>query len=139
MFEEDGVYGVAGIKDRKLLESSVESIKIDKMFNTSIYPTILIKAAQLWLSLAKNHCFANGNKMTSLLATIDFLNLNCYTLDYDFDDLYLYEYTKSIIENRLSNKDICDWLLTHAIYDLTYVNENMDITIYKPIVIDVDS
>ncbi len=66
--------GLAGIRDRGLLESAV-----DRPRNTLAYEpkaTIFDLAASLGVGLCKNHPFNDGNKRTALLAMRAFLYLN---------------------------------------------------------------
>ncbi|WP_260449023.1 type II toxin-antitoxin system death-on-curing family toxin [Listeria booriae] len=132
LFKEEGIYGVKGVKDHNLLCSAVDSIKADYVFGVAAYPTIVDKAAQLWFSLANNHCFSNGNKRTALLATLSFLEMNCYTLNYDFDDLFLYYYTKKIVEKDLTKDQIAKWLKQRLRYDISYLKNNNQIPLLKP-------
>ena len=45
------------------------------------YPSLADKAAALMTGIARNHAFLDGNKRTSLLSALMFLNLNGYSLD----------------------------------------------------------
>lgn len=103
LFEEIGIYGVEGVRDENLLSSLPISLETS-YFGTEQYGTILKKAAWLWYSLTKNHCFLNGNKRTGLLATNYFLKLNGYSIIANRDELY--EFTRKIASSQSMNKDI---------------------------------
>ncbi|BFH17669.1 type II toxin-antitoxin system death-on-curing family toxin [Paenibacillus melissococcoides] len=69
----------AGVKDHSLLESAVYRPE-QSVFGEDAYPTLFEKAAALGDSLAKNHCFHNGNKRTAYLSVKSFLKINGYHL-----------------------------------------------------------
>ncbi|MGG6431947.1 type II toxin-antitoxin system death-on-curing family toxin [Anoxybacillus sp. D401a] len=66
-----------GVKEQSLLESAVYRPQ-QSVFGEDAYPTIFEKAAALFESLAKNHCFYNANKRTAFVALIQFLKYNGY-------------------------------------------------------------
>ncbi|MEK5340607.1 type II toxin-antitoxin system death-on-curing family toxin [Heyndrickxia coagulans] len=68
-----------GVKDQHLLESAVNRSKASA-FGEDAYPTVWLKAAALFESLAKNHAFHNSNKRTAFLAVYVFLRYNGYEL-----------------------------------------------------------
>ncbi|MDE0065887.1 MAG: type II toxin-antitoxin system death-on-curing family toxin [Acidimicrobiaceae bacterium] len=45
------------------------------------HPTLEAKAASLLFGLARNHAFIDGNKRTSVLSTLQFLNANDHDLE----------------------------------------------------------
>lgn len=65
--------GLAGIKDRGLLESSLYHIQ-----NDFYYPTFEEKITHLVFSIAKNHAFMDGNKRTAISLGSYFLIINGY-------------------------------------------------------------
>ncbi|NGP60805.1 type II toxin-antitoxin system death-on-curing family toxin [Paenibacillus thiaminolyticus] len=69
----------AGVKDHSLLESAVHRLQ-QSVFGEDAHPTLFEKAAALVDSLAKNHCFHNGNKRTAYLSVKSFLKINGYHL-----------------------------------------------------------
>lgn len=79
------------------------------------FPTIHEKAAAYYYYLAIGHCFVDGNKRTSYLATFTFLDLNGY--DLVADDEEVYTFTLSIAQNadkRLSFEGVVRWIEDHA-------------------------
>lgn len=118
LFEEKGVYGTRGIKEENLLRSAVDGVK-QIAFGKEFYPDILSKTAFLWYSLAKNHCFVNGNKRTALLAAIMFLRINCYDLDCAIGDTELYNISVKVARGDMDKYQLKKWLEDHVYYDLT--------------------
>ncbi|MFP5114136.1 type II toxin-antitoxin system death-on-curing family toxin [Bacillaceae bacterium C204] len=68
-----------GVKDKGLLSSAVNRPK-QSAFGEEAYPTIYEKAAALFESLLKNHCFHNANKRTAFAGLYMFLRQNKYRL-----------------------------------------------------------
>ncbi|ACJ33977.1 type II toxin-antitoxin system death-on-curing family toxin [Anoxybacillus flavithermus] len=68
---------IKGGKEQSLLESAVYRPQ-QSVFGEDAYPTIFEKAAALFESLAKKHCFHNANKRTAFVALIQFLKYNGY-------------------------------------------------------------
>lgn len=83
------------------------------------YPTIFLKAASLFHSIAGNHSFHNGNKRTALLATLYYLSEYGFGVD-RCDNNEMYEYTRrvaahEICENRSDEVSaIAAWLERHS-------------------------
>lgn len=63
--------GFLGIRDKGLLESTLEHLK-----NDVYYPNIEHKLTHLLYSINKNHCFNDGNKRASLALSVYFLSIN---------------------------------------------------------------
>jgi death-on-curing protein len=75
------------LRDVDLLEAAVLRPQASA-FGEDAYVTIPQKAAAFFHSLARNHAFVDGNKRTATIATILFLELNNYTVQWD-DELAL--------------------------------------------------
>lgn len=79
------------------------------------YPTVFLKAASLFHSIAGNHSFHNGNKRAALLSTLYFLSEHGYWVD-RCDDDEMYEYTRKVAAHEITeNRNdevpaIADWL-----------------------------
>ena len=71
-----------GTKEAGLLNSAVERAK-QTVFGTDAYVDVFEKAAALFESLAKNHCFHNANKRTAFVCFVQFLAYNGYRLQMD--------------------------------------------------------
>ncbi|WP_127585531.1 type II toxin-antitoxin system death-on-curing family toxin [Paenibacillus koleovorans] len=80
LIEEHGGKEMIGVKDIGLLDSAVNRPKMTA-FGKELYDDPFKKAGALLESLAKNHCFQNANKRTSLLAMTTFLALNGYMFE----------------------------------------------------------
>jgi death-on-curing protein len=77
-----------GLRDLGLLESAM-SRPGSQMYGVEAYPGLFEKAAALLQSLAINHPFVDGNKRTSWLCTVVFLDLNgADMLEIDQDEAY---------------------------------------------------
>ena len=76
--------GRPGILDHERLRSSIELPKTD-VFGHVPYPTLAEKAAAYAYYIALNHPFVDGNKRTSLLASIHFLRRNGLAHVFDED------------------------------------------------------
>ena len=115
LFEEEGIYGVAGLKDRGIVETAVNNIgKNSVVFGQDQFPTVSRKAAHLWFKLARYQAFNNGNKRTGLLATLNFLENNSYHVQYEelnLDKNYFYAVSKKIANDEWSEKDIQNFIL----------------------------
>ena len=98
--------GSEGLRDRGLLESALARPR------SGYYRSLSEQAAALMHSLAKNHCFVDGNKRIALALTAAFLMLNGFRLMASADD------SESLIINIASGKidtvaDIAQWLEGH--------------------------
>lgn len=115
LFEEEGIYGVAGLKDRGIVETAISNIgRNSVVFGQDQFPTIPQKAAHLWFKLARYQAFNNGNKRTGLLATLNFLENNSYHVQYEelnLDKNYFYAVSKKIANDEWDEKDIQNFIL----------------------------
>ena len=115
LFEEEGIYGVTGLKDRGIVETAISNIgKNSVVFGQDQFSTISQKAAHLWFKLARYQAFNNGNKRTGLLATLNFLENNSYHVQYEelnLDKNYFYAVSKKIANDEWNEKDIQNFIL----------------------------
>lgn len=103
-----------GVKDVTTVESAAA-----RPFSTAggrdAYPTVFLKAAALFHSVACNHSFHNGNKRTALLSTLYFLSEYGYWLD-RCDDDEMYEFTRKMAAHEITEdrrdevRVIAEWL-----------------------------
>lgn len=75
IINEEIIGARAQVRDVDLLESAVLR-PATSAFGQDAYPTVTEKAAALFHSLSRNHPFVDGNKRTSTVALILFLELN---------------------------------------------------------------
>ena len=89
--------GMAGVKDRGLLESPLEFIVDDEY-----YPSLADKLTHLVYSLVKNHGFNDGNKRTALASGALLLMLNGYD---NFIQYYflMFEQVMVLVANNLDS------------------------------------
>lgn len=66
--------GAGGVHDLGLLESALARPR------SGYYKTLCEQAAALMHSLARSHCFVDGNKRMAFALTAVFLEMNCYQL-----------------------------------------------------------
>ena len=115
LFEEKGIYGVTGLKDKGIVETAINNIgKNSVIFGQDQFPTVSQKAAHLWFKLARYQAFNNGNKRTGLLAALNFLENNNYHVDYEklnLDRNYFYNISKKIATGKWKEKDIQKFIL----------------------------
>ncbi|WP_283618299.1 type II toxin-antitoxin system death-on-curing family toxin [Ligilactobacillus hohenheimensis] len=122
LFEEEGIYGVAGLKDRGIVETAVNNIgKNSVIFGEDQFPTISQKAAHLWFKLARYQAFNNGNKRTGLLVALNFLENNNYHVQYEelkLDKNYFYVVSKKIATGEWDEQKIREFILRVCILKL---------------------
>jgi death-on-curing protein len=100
-----------GIKEPALLESAVYRSQ-QSVFGKDAYPTIFEKAASLFESLAKNHCFHNANKRTAFVALVQFLKYNGYYFTMPQDDAI--EFVVDVVNHRYSFEQIVATIKEYA-------------------------
>jgi death on curing protein len=81
------VSGPVDVRDIGLLESAVHRPRTS-IFGQDAYPSLLLKAAALLHSLARNQALVDGNKRLAWLATYVFCAKNGVELDPDDDAAY---------------------------------------------------
>ncbi len=99
------------LRDIDLLESAVERPKTSA-FGEDAYPTVIDKAAAFFHSLSRNHAFVDGNKRTSVVALITFLDLNGYTTTWEPQDAL--DFILKMATGQLQLADIVQWLNTNT-------------------------
>lgn len=78
--------GVAGIRDKNLFDSAVET-PFQTFGGQDLYPTLIEKAARLCYGLVKNHPFFDGNKRIGAHSMEIFLKLNNFNLNCTDEEL----------------------------------------------------
>lgn len=100
-----------GVKEPSLLDSAIHRPS-QTMFGESLYKDIFEKAVALFESLAKNHCFHNGNKRTAFICTTYFLFINghiCAMNEKKASDL-----TVDFVNNKLSFEEVVQIIRKHS-------------------------
>lgn len=103
--------GSHGLRDAGLLDAAVHRPQAT-FGGEDLYPTIFDKAGALCHSLIKNHAFVDGNKRTSLLSSMTFLELNGYVFTCSQDELV--EFGLKIDNENVAPEAIAPWLKTHC-------------------------
>jgi len=103
--------GSHGLRDPGLLDAAVHR-PLATFGGEDLYPTLFDKAGALCHSLIKNHVFVDGNKRTSLLSAMTFLELNGYIFECTQEELVTFG-LKIDNENILA-EGISSWLQKHC-------------------------
>jgi death on curing protein len=101
--------GIAGVRDRGLLESAVEQARATA-FGELLHADLFEMAAAYLFHIVKNHAFLDGNKRTALVTALVFLDINGVSLERD--DERLYELTMAAAEGRADKVQIAAQLRT---------------------------
>lgn len=97
----------AGIKEQSLLDSAVHRPQ-QSAYLEDEYPTLFEKASAFFESLARNHCFYNGNKRTAFAALDIFLKKNNYQIKQNTDENE--KFTIAVAEGEMGLTEIVSWL-----------------------------
>lgn len=111
IINEELIGGRSQLRDVDLLESAVLR-PMTSAFGEDAYLTIHDKAAALFHSLSRNHAFVDGNKRTSVLATILFLQLNGYTVTWDETEAL--NFVLKIAQGETDWDIIANWLQANS-------------------------
>lgn len=103
--------GSHGLRDAGLLDAAVHRPQAT-FAGVDLYITLFDKAGALCHSLIKNHAFVDGNKRTSLLSSMTFLELNGYIFTCNQDELV--EFGLKIDNENISPEGIASWLKSHC-------------------------
>jgi death-on-curing protein len=103
--------GSHGVRDVGLLQSAIERPKAG-FGDFEAYPDIFMKAAVLGFSLLKNHPFIDGNKRTSVTATLIFLRENNIRLKVETHEIK--KLALDIANNKLQEKEVASWLKKYS-------------------------
>jgi death on curing protein len=99
------------VRDLHLLKSAAARPAI-QLFGQEQFPTLVDKAAALLHSLAYHHLFVDGNKRTAVQAVTLFLNLNGYTLTWNYG--VEYPYILEVAQGMHDVADIATWLAQYV-------------------------
>jgi len=107
----DKTGGLHGLRDAGLLASIAERPKTSFGGN-EVFKTTFEKAAAYFESLAKYHVFLDGNKRTSIVASVRFLYIN--DLEFTATNREVENFVLKIIVEKLEIKAIAVWLKKHS-------------------------
>lgn len=99
-----------GVKEPTALNMTVNALK-QNVFGREGYPTLTLKAANLYRNIVMKHIFYNGNKRTAFTSLLIFLKLNGKELDVEEDTAT--EFTVSIVTQQLDELTIANWIEKH--------------------------
>jgi death-on-curing protein len=103
--------GSDGIRDETLLDSALA-----KPHNVLAYaddPDIFRLAASYAFGIARNHAFVDGNKRTSMVVSLAFLDLNGWDIVAPKEDFYLT--FLHLAEGSLSEDELTAWFTSHSV------------------------
>ena len=83
------------------------------MFGEDAYPTLELKAAALFSSLAQNHPLFDGNKRLSWILTLAFLRLNGYRVVMENDDEF--DLVLQVAQRQMELGQIAAVLVRHMV------------------------
>ncbi|SIS62853.1 type II toxin-antitoxin system death-on-curing family toxin [Salimicrobium flavidum] len=102
-----------GIKDASLMNSAVERSK-QSAFGEEAYQDVYEKGAALFESIAKNHCFQNGNKRTAFVALLQFLSYNGY--HFVMEQKTAEDFVVDVVTHHYTFREITDVIQEHSLY-----------------------
>ncbi|WP_031539831.1 MULTISPECIES: type II toxin-antitoxin system death-on-curing family toxin [unclassified Bacillus (in: firmicutes)] len=102
-----------GVKDTALLDSAINRPK-QSAFGEEAYPTIWLKAAALYSSIAQNHAFHNANKRTAFAAMKQFLWVNSY--QFVAPQKEAEDFTVELVATKppMDIQEVAKWIEKHA-------------------------
>lgn len=103
--------GSHGLRDPGLLDAAVHRPQAT-FGGEDLYPTLFDKAGALCHSLIKNHVFVDGNKRTSLLSAMTFLELNGFIFECSQEKLVTFGL--KIDNENIPSEGISSWLQKHS-------------------------
>ncbi len=109
--------GMAGIRDRGLIESSLDFVQ-----NDFYYPELEDKITHILYSFNKNHCFNDGNKRASLALSTYFLSINNLTVLVGKFVLEMENIVVDVADNVI-DRDLLLEIITSLIYEDEYSEE----------------
>ena len=99
--------GLTGVKDEGYIHLIVDK-PYSEFYGEEQYPGLFLKVAVYWHGLATAHCFNDGNKRTSLLAALTFLEINGFELVVDGD--VLFDVCIQLATNNLDLYGLAEWI-----------------------------
>ena len=102
--------GREGVRDMNALESALARPQNLLSYGRNV--TLFDMAAAYAAGIAKNHPFVDGNKRTSLVVCMSFLELNGFDSDTDEESIAIV--FEELASGKLSEKALAAWLKQHA-------------------------
>ena len=102
--------GSDGMRDESLLDSALA--KPQNVFAYDKDATIFRLAASYALGIARNHAFIDGNKRTSLVVSILFLNRNGWDVEAPKEEVY--DSFLGLAAGRVAEDELAEWFSAHS-------------------------
>ncbi|UTH11876.1 type II toxin-antitoxin system death-on-curing family toxin [Macrococcoides canis] len=99
-----------GVVEPNSLNMTVESPK-QEVFGEELYPTLFLKAANLYRNIVMKHIFFNANKRTAFTCLEIFLYINGVSIKVPTEEGI--EFTVRIATERLEEEEIAKWIERH--------------------------
>lgn len=100
--------GTAGVRDLGLLDSVLARPR------SGYYDTLVLQAAALMQSLARNHAFVDGNKRMAFALPVVFLRMNGVRFEADPDDAEAF-LVDEVIRRQADLARMAAWLEGHLV------------------------
>ena len=109
--------GLMGIRDRGLIDSSLEHVQ-----NDFYYPELEDKLTHILYSFNKNHCFNDGNKRASIALSTYFLTINNLA---SLVAKFILEMENIVVDvaDNIVDRDLLHELITSLIYEDEFSEE----------------
>ncbi len=104
--------GLHGVRDLHMLSSAVGRPQMSVGFQDA-YKTIFDKAAAMFNSIINNHPFLDGNKRTSLLSAVVFIEHNGWTVQFRRKEAV--KFTRKAHNQDYTVEQISQWLRDHSV------------------------
>jgi len=98
------------MRDESLLDSALA--KPQNVFAYDRDATIFRLAASYALGIARNHAFIDGNKRTSLVVSILFLNRNGWDVEAPKEEVY--DSFLGLAAGRVAEDELAEWFSAHS-------------------------
>lgn len=103
--------GLHGVKDLHMLSLAVGRPQMSVGFQDA-YKTLFDKAAAIFHSIINNHPFLDGNKRTSFLSAITFLERNGWSVEFRRKEAV--KFTRKAHNEDYTVEQISKWLKNHS-------------------------
>lgn len=100
------------VRDKGLLFSALVRPSTSA-FGNDAYDSLELKAAALMSSLAQNHALFDGNKRTSWVLTVAFLNINGWDLEMSEDEKF--DLILAVAEGEIALGDLASVFARHLV------------------------
>lgn len=103
--------GSSDVRDQALVEAAVHRPR-QTFGGDDLYTTLWAKAAALFESIISNHPFVDGNKRTAMVASLEFLERNGFTLTTSNHELETFALTAA--QGSPGVDELAEWFEAHS-------------------------